>query len=126
MCMSPDSVPAKSCLLRAGGMTEFRRSLVASFLFRLFAEAAIMLEGQADGSFSLASGSFPDSMRSAVVSKHREPATGIQYFSKAKEGAVVGRPDRHMAADLQASELFHTLSASCCCLALVIMVLLNA
>ena len=83
----------------AGSMTEFRRSLVASFLFRFFAEAALMLEGHKDFSFDKAS--FPDSMRSAAAKAHRLPASGIQYFSKAQDGAVVGAPERHMAADLQ-------------------------
>ena len=54
------------------------------------------------GGSSLEAGSFPASMRSAVVPHHsREPASGIQYFSKAVDGAVVGAPERHMAADLQ-------------------------
>ena len=80
-------------------MTEFRRSLVSSFLFRFFAGAAVQLE--ASEGFSLAAGSFPDSMRSAVAGHHRLPASGIQYFSRAADGAVVGQPERHMAADLQ-------------------------
>ena len=86
---------------------EFRRSLVASFLFRFFADAAVMLE--TEGSFSLEKGSFPDSIRSAVAKAHREPASGIQYFSKAQDGAVVGAPERHMAADLQVRHSIHAL-----------------
>ena len=72
---------------------------MSSFLFRFFADAAVQLE--ASEGFTLAAGSFPDSMRSAVAKFHREPASGIQYFSKAQDGAVVGQPERHMAADLQ-------------------------
>ena len=93
------------CAMHAGGMTEFRRSLVASFMFRMFASTAVMLEQQ--GAFVLEDGSFPHSMRSAAVKAHRDPASGIQYFSKAQDGATVGRPERHMAADLQVHPTLH-------------------
>ena len=84
-------------------MVEFRRSLVASFLFRFFIDTASRLQA-ACPSFSLANAFPPDQYdESAADSRqYRRPtASGIQYFTAAENGAVVGAPERHMAADLQ-------------------------
>ena len=81
---------------------EFRRSLAASFLFRFFIEVSYDLEKD-DPGFK-ASKTLPAEYESALRSKFERPASkGMQYFTKVADGQVVGQPERHMAADLQAS-----------------------
>lgn len=79
---------------------EFRRSLAASFLFRFFAEVVYALEVDAPG-FNAAE-ALPAECESAVRRFERPPPSGMQYFTKVADGLVVGQPERHMAADLQA------------------------
>lgn len=83
-----------------GGMVEFRQSLAASFLFRFFVEVALRAEAEAPG-YSARGGWLPDGHESAAARFERPASHGMQYFSKAGDGDVVGQPARHMAADLQ-------------------------
>lgn len=88
-----------------GGMVEYRMSLAASFLFRFFVEVSTSLRQEfPEISFSEA---LPQEYESAIQKFKRPSAKGIQYFTKTKDGQVVGAPDRHMAADLQVF-FFHT------------------
>lgn len=82
----------------AGGMVEFRRSLAASFLFRFFVEVSYALERDAPGFKAV----LPPEYESAVRRFERPAPRGMQYFTKVEDGQVVGQPERHMAADLQA------------------------
>eukprot|EP00897_Mesotaenium_endlicherianum_P009776 jgi/Mesen1/8827/ME000053S08233 len=81
-----------------GGMPEFRRSLVASFLFKFFLHCSYQLEEQANVAHSL-----PDTWRSAVAPHERPPARGLQYFESSPEGQVAGVSLAHMSADMQVS-----------------------
>lgn len=79
---------------------EFRRSLAASFLFRFFVEVSYALEHDAP-SFKAAA-ALPPEYESAVRKFERPAPRGMQYFTKVEDGQVVGQPERHLAADLQA------------------------
>ena len=82
-----------------GGMVEFRRSLAASFLFQFFVHLGLRLEADAPG-YS-AEKLVPPRHASAAIRFERHAAEGLQYYSKAANAAIVGQPQRHVAADLQ-------------------------
>ena len=84
----------------AGGMVEFRRSLAASFLFRFFVDVALQLQAEAPGSAAV--DWVTPAHASAAQRFHRPASMGMQYYGKAGETDVVGQPERHRAADLQA------------------------
>ena len=105
-------MPDRYCCA-AGGQVEFRRSLAASFLFRFFIEVSYDLEKD-DPGFKAAE-TLPPEYESALRSKFERPASkGMQYFTKVDDGQVVGQPERHMAADLQASYWSPRLLPSVC------------
>jgi len=85
-----------------GGRVEYRRALVASFLFKFFVHVANMLEADSQNTFR---GDFPPEFQSAAQPYHRPPSHGVQYHALETSGAqeVVGVPHPHMAADLQVS-----------------------
>lgn len=87
-------------------MVEFRRSLVSSFLFRFLLNTASLL-AESSPSYPLAD-AFPrdryDDSATVASQYKRKVASGIQYFTKPENGAVVGAPERHMAADLQVGQ----------------------
>ena len=74
-------------------------SLAASFLFRFFVETSSRV--QKDFPDVKMVEALPAEYDSAIGKFKRPAAKGIQYFTKTKDGQVVGAPDRHMAADLQ-------------------------
>lgn len=74
-------------------------SLAASFLFRFFVEVSYLLE--ADAPEFKASEALPPQYESAIRKFERPAPKGMQYYTKAEDGRVVGQPERHMAADLQ-------------------------
>uniref|UniRef100_A0A7R9YWD4 xanthine dehydrogenase n=1 Tax=Chlamydomonas euryale TaxID=1486919 RepID=A0A7R9YWD4_9CHLO len=105
-----------------GGRPEYRRALTASFLFKFFASTSLMLEAEtAPGSEAVedaaaAAGGglggsdavpafaadLPAAERDAGVGYERPPARGVQFFAKPTDpDAIVGQPERHLAADLQ-------------------------
>jgi len=80
-----------------GGMVEFRRSLAASFLFRFLVSVNNSLAADVPDFTS----AFPDDAESADVLYERPAARGLQYFDGVGDSDVVGKPYRHVAADMQ-------------------------
>ncbi|KAJ7517365.1 hypothetical protein O6H91_21G020900 [Diphasiastrum complanatum] len=81
-----------------GGMVEFRRSLMLSFLFKFFVHTTYKLESEANLVHDL-----PETYRSAAIPFQREPSRGLQYFKPVVNGTAVGLPLMHTSARLQVS-----------------------
>ncbi|CAM6083475.1 unnamed protein product [Calypogeia fissa] len=79
-----------------GGMVEFRKSLVTSFLFKFFLHVTYKLEQDAKFKHGL-----PETYRSAVAPYERETPRGLQAFGIQELGTGVGHPLMHMSAELQ-------------------------
>lgn len=74
-----------------GGMSEYRCSLAASFLFKFFLCVSKELDI-----------ALPATYMSSVEEFERPACRGVQYFAEASpEDEIVGKPIRHMAADMQ-------------------------
>ncbi|GMH39295.1 hypothetical protein BSKO_07193 [Bryopsis sp. KO-2023] len=74
-----------------GGMSEFRFSLAASFLFKFFLHVSDALE-------------IPVHERhlSSIEQFNRPPSHGIRYYAETKNSdEIVGNPERHLSADMQ-------------------------
>ena len=80
-----------------GGMVEFRRSLAASFLFKLFVDVSRRLESDAPG---YASEVLPKEA-SAGTRFHRPMCKGAQYF-QVQDGKEIGQPVMHQSAEVRA------------------------
>lgn len=84
-----------------GGMSEFRSSLAASFLFKFFLRCTLALEREIPGYV----GRLDPREASAAVAFHRPPSRGLQYYTKADGAEAVGAPLMHCSAELQVRAL---------------------
>lgn len=74
-----------------GGMSEYRCSLAASFLFKFFLCVSKELDM-----------ALPHSHVSAIEEYKRPPCRGVQYFAEGNvDDEAVGKPMKHLAADMQ-------------------------
>lgn len=80
-----------------GGMSEYRQSLAASFLFKFYVFAAQALEKDAPGYTA----ALTEADRSALPTPLYRPAVrGLQYTT-VRDGKEVGQPIMHASAELQ-------------------------
>ena len=87
-----------------GGMSEFRNSVAAAFLFKFFVHVALGLETAAPGGAYSAPVEASERSAAPNASPHRSLPRGLQYYvASPTSPSPVGTPLMHASAELQAT-----------------------